>query len=171
MRTVLILALMIGSAFAGENVVVTSEAYVNSAQAQAQADERLQTMFTLAQKMVGRFESVNGLKLAKTLAKDWREQVDQSRSYNLMYDTLLVKILCDIKDKKKDNKEVSIDSVYAACLLFIKYEEPNMMLPSCLVFIFRDKPDSAKTIKETVEESIKKLDDSTVASTDSSSDF
>ncbi len=157
LTSIFILILFLSPAY-GEEIVVTAN-YSND-----EAGQRLSEVFSEAQTLVITYESVNGTKAGRKIRKNWQEDDTGLRSFSAFMDSRLIKTLCDIKDKKKDKKEISPDQVYEACLIFLEYQKGDLKLPSCLISIFESKPESVQAIRETIQAAFKLLKSDVITS-------
>jgi hypothetical protein len=133
----------------GEEVVLTSA---------NETGEQVASIFEQSRNLVHQYEETNGQRMNRKLQKEWQEVLENSsRSSNLVVDTMLVKNLSKIKDKKKDQKEISSDLVYETCLLFLKYDKSDMKLPTCLINALQSNPETIIIINDTIQDALKKL--------------
>lgn len=146
-------------AIAEDNVVTIA---VSSEEAQASLDDRFDTLLSEAKTVADKFQMFKGSAALKKFESKWKDRTDQ-RDINRVADEMLINKLKEIRDLKKEGKEIKIDIVYEACLIFLKYEDGNNKLPVCFIALLRDDPtyDSIKTVVVAIR---KRLEDVTVAS-------
>lgn len=122
------------------------------------SSERIAEIHACAKTVVRLYEDLNGRTLAKKFVSRLQEEQSESTlSFNRLLDAKLIRAFCKIRDKKKDNEPISNEAVYEACLIFLNYEE-GLILPSCIVEIFRENPETVATIKEILQTAEKNLD-------------
>lgn len=122
---------------------------------------RLYDLLTEATNMTAKFDSIKGPELAKKFESKWKDKIE-NKDINRVADEMLISKLKEIRDAKKDNKEIKIECVYEACRIFQKYETGDNKLPTCIILLLKD-PTSAENMKSVVVNARRQLEDVAVA--------
>lgn len=122
---------------------------------------RLYDLLAETKCLTEKFDSIKGAAAAIKFEARWKDRIE-NKDVNRVCDVMLISKLKEIRDAKKDRKEIKIECVYEACLIFQKYETGDNKLPTCVVLLLKDAT-SADNIKSVVINARKQLEDPVVA--------
>jgi len=100
---------------------------------------RFVNLLTEAKSFTEKFESVNGRDLFVKFELKWKNKLNDGHNPNDVADDILVSKLKDVTDKTKNNKPISADLIYDACLSLLKYEQGELVLPTCFKLVLNDQ--------------------------------